>query len=143
MSTDRGTAVWVNHEDHVSVSNVQGGDDLQLDYRELQRVMGIFTNALCRSMPVSDQQAVAFAQSAGLGYLTSAPMHTGAALKASGVIKLPELGKMEASEDTECPWVEWASSQHVKVEKKKDHHGKIVPSVYELWSMDRFDTFPQ
>ncbi|CAE8651202.1 unnamed protein product, partial [Polarella glacialis] len=140
MSTDRATAVWVNHEDHVSVSNVQGGDDLQLVYRELQRVMGIFTDALRRSMPVSDQQAVAFAQSARLGYLTSAPMHTGAALKASVVIQLPELGKMEASEDTEGPWVEWASSQHVKVEKKKDHRGKTVPSVYELWSTDRFDT---
>eukprot|EP00930_Biecheleria_cincta_P045992 TRINITY_DN3170_c0_g1_i2.p1 TRINITY_DN3170_c0_g1~~TRINITY_DN3170_c0_g1_i2.p1 ORF type:complete len:2091 (-),score=594.53 TRINITY_DN3170_c0_g1_i2:131-6403(-) len=137
MESERSLAVWVNQQEHVTMVTIQPGDDLQKAYRDIQRSLDGLAEVLRRSKPGNDLQA--FAYSERLGFLTSSPTNLGTGLRASVVLKVPNLTKLEVSDSRAVHWRAWTERQMVQVEPAKDTEGNILPESFELSNMETFN----
>lgn len=75
--------VWINEEDQLRIISMQNGSDIKAVFERLSRA--------CETL----QKTLTFAFNDHLGYLTSCPTNLGTALRASVLIKLPNLAKMK------------------------------------------------
>ena len=74
--------IWVNEEDHLQIISMQQGTDLGLVFRRL-----------CNAVKaIEANKQMSFAHDERLGYLTSCPSNLGTTLRASVLVKLPNLG---------------------------------------------------
>ena len=74
--------IWVNEEDHLQMISMQQGIDFGLVFRRL-----------CNAVKaIEDSKLMSFVHDERLGYLTSCPSNVGTTLRASVLVKLPNLG---------------------------------------------------
>jgi len=138
-TADRNLAIWVNHQEHVTLVSVRPGDDLQTAYRDFQRTLDRFGEVIRRSRPGSEHQV--FAKSDRLGVLTSCLSSLGAAMKAYVTLKVPKLVDLEVSdpESAAGQWRSWLLSHGMQVEPARDSEGKIVEQCFEISNREQFD----
>lgn len=79
VSKDESTSVMLCEEDHIRLSVMEAGQDLESAYKKADAIDNIFINSL--KIAFSDR----------LGFLTSNPMNLGTGLKASLILHLPAI----------------------------------------------------
>jgi len=83
---DKNALVWLNEEDHLRIISMQMGPDIK----------AVFTRfaSLCSEVEkVVTAEGFSFAHSEHLGYILTCPSNLGTGLRASMMVKLPNLGK--------------------------------------------------
>lgn len=81
LSEDKKLAVWVNEEDHIRIISIETGGDVRSVFRRLVRATEVI------------EKEATFAYSDVFGYLASCPSNIGTGMRASVMIKLPNLSK--------------------------------------------------
>ncbi len=81
LSGDRRFAVWVNEEDHLRIISMQEGGDIRMTFERL--VVGL----------QSLEKELAFACNKRLGFLSSCPTNLGTAMRASVLMRIPEMNE--------------------------------------------------
>eukprot|EP00930_Biecheleria_cincta_P095323 TRINITY_DN8729_c0_g1_i2.p1 TRINITY_DN8729_c0_g1~~TRINITY_DN8729_c0_g1_i2.p1 ORF type:complete len:867 (-),score=227.53 TRINITY_DN8729_c0_g1_i2:237-2837(-) len=114
---------WVNEEDHLRLSSLRPGGDLQTGYREVASVL----DAISKSLGSSN----GFATSDRLGFLSTSPVNIGTAMKASILGKLPLLKPMQEELNA------WAKPRGLLVRNAVDENGLRLAGHVEVTNRDR------
>jgi len=83
---DKNALVWLNEEDHLRIISMQMGPDIKAVFTRFSK--------LCAEVEkVVTEEGFSFAHSEHLGYILTCPSNLGTGLRASMMVKLPNLGK--------------------------------------------------
>ncbi len=111
---DKTFLVWVNEEDQMRIISMQpGGDIAEVFARLVQGIAGI-------------EQAVSFAYTDHLGYITSCPTNLGTAMRASVHIALPKLAKDRERFEAIC------DTHHLQIRGIHGEHSESEGGVYDI-----------
>jgi len=111
---DKTFLVWVNEEDQMRIISMQpGGDIAEVFGRLVQGIAGI-------------EQAVSFAYTDHLGYITSCPTNLGTAMRASVHIALPELAKDRERFEAIC------DAHHLQIRGIHGEHSESEGGIYDI-----------
>jgi|Transcript_3510 creatine kinase len=83
---DKNALVWLNEEDHLRIISMQMGPDIKAVFTR-------FANLCAAVEKVVTEEGYSFAHSEHLGYILTCPSNLGTGLRASMMVKLPNLGK--------------------------------------------------
>eukprot|EP00462_Mataza_sp_D1_P000297 CAMPEP_0175090836 /NCGR_PEP_ID=MMETSP0086_2-20121207/1574_1 /TAXON_ID=136419 /ORGANISM="Unknown Unknown, Strain D1" /LENGTH=934 /DNA_ID=CAMNT_0016363523 /DNA_START=59 /DNA_END=2863 /DNA_ORIENTATION=+ len=83
---DKNALVWLNEEDHLRIISMQMGPDIKAVFTR-------FANLCAEVEKVVTAEGFSFAHSEHLGYILTCPSNLGTGLRASMMVKLPNLGK--------------------------------------------------
>jgi creatine kinase len=124
----RTMTAWVNEEDHLRLSSLCAGGDLQTCYREVASVL----DAVSKSLESSGVEGTdGFAKSDRLGFLNTSPVNIGTAMKASILGKLPLLKPMQEELNA------WAKPRGLLVRNAVDENGLRLAGHVEVTNRDR------
>lgn len=113
-SADKTFLVWVNEEDHVRVISMQPGGDIGMVYQRL--INGV----------ESISENIKFVRHSRLGYITFCPSNLGTTIRASVLIRLPQLG-------ADCTKLqETAAKFNLQVRGSKGENSEASDWVYDI-----------
>jgi creatine kinase/arginine kinase len=111
---DKTFLVWVNEEDQLRIISMQQGGDIGGVFERLVRGIAGIGNA------------VEFAYTDHLGYITSCPTNLGTAMRASVHIALPELAKDRQRFEAIC------DAHHLQIRGIHGEHSESEGGVYDI-----------
>jgi len=85
-NNDKNALVWLNEEDHLRIISMQMGPDIKA-------VFSRFAKLCAEVEKVVTAEGFSFAHSEHLGYILTCPSNLGTGLRASMMVRLPQLGK--------------------------------------------------
>lgn len=113
-SEDKTFLVWVNEEDHMRIISMQPGGDIGTVYQRLKN--GVDTIG----------ENIKFVRHSRLGYITFCPSNLGTTIRASVLIKLPQLG-------ADCTKLqETAAKYNLQVRGTKGENSEAADFVYDI-----------
>jgi len=122
-NNDKNCVVWVNEEDHLRIISMEMGADIK-------NVFSRFSSLCAEVEKVVTGEGYSFAHSEHLGYILTCPSNLGTGLRASMMVKLPNLGKLPE-------FKEMAKEMGIQIRGSAGVDSGVDSGVFDLSNSDR------